>query len=219
MWRGRSRSCGTASVADLFRHGPELRARLERTLARLDDAHVGQVAAPPIGARAAVAITLVPGSDGGCELFVILRAARLRRHSAQYGLPGGRIEPGETVPGTARRELAEELAIEVPPEGVIGQLPPVDTISGFRIVPVVLWVDGPVVPIPDDVEVEECYRLPLAELATARVHRLGGGLPVLGTVIFAPTGSILQSFRDIALDGIEHAPSDGEVSAPPFTWS
>jgi 8-oxo-dGTP pyrophosphatase MutT (NUDIX family) len=208
-----------AGAGDPFPHGPELRAHLERELARLPGAAVSDAGVDDTAARAAVAITVVPGEGGRAELFVILRAAGLRRHASQYGLPGGRIEPGERVTVTARRELEEELAVSVPDAGVLGRLPGVDTRSGFRIAPVVLWVDEPVEPVLDPIEVEELYRLPLSELATARVHRLGGGLPILGTVVFAPTGEILRTFRDLLLARDDVEVEDGDLAEPPFTWS
>lgn len=205
-------------MTDPFPHGPELRAHLERELARHPRAGAGDLGADDGSARAAVAITLAPGEGGRAELFVILRSAGLRRHASQYGLPGGRIEPGERVPEAARRELAEELGIDVASEDVLGRLPRVATRSGFTIAPVVLWVGEPVDPVLDPVEVEELYRLPLSQLATARVHQLGGGLPILGTVIFAPTGEILRTFRDLLLAGTGDVPRDGALSEPPFTW-
>jgi 8-oxo-dGTP pyrophosphatase MutT (NUDIX family) len=201
-------------------HGPQLRSQLSDALTHGAERGARELAAQGERARAAVALTVVSGEDGEAQVLVILRAAKLRRHAAQYGLPGGRIEVGEGIAETARRELEEELSIAVPPGGVLGGMPVVASRSGFKIAPVVLWVDQPVEPIPDPVEVQEVYRLPLSELATARVHRLGGGLPVLGTVIFAPTGEILRAFRDLVLasSGSQAAPDDGPLSEPPFTW-
>jgi 8-oxo-dGTP pyrophosphatase MutT (NUDIX family) len=203
-----------------FPHGPQLRSQLADTLTHGAERGARELAAQAERARAAVALTVVAGEGGEAEILVILRAAKLRRHAAQYGLPGGRIEAGEGIAETARRELAEELAIDVAAEDVLGGMPVVASRSGFKIAPVVLWVDHPVEPVPDPVEVQDVYRLPLAELAAARVHRLGGGLPVLGTVIFAPTGEILRAFRDLVLAGAGAGtlPDDGVLSEPPFTW-
>jgi 8-oxo-dGTP pyrophosphatase MutT (NUDIX family) len=200
-------------------HGPRLRTQLSDALTHGAERGAAELATQAERARAAVALTVVAGEDEEAEVLVILRATKLRRHAAQYGLPGGRIEAGEGIAETARRELEEELAIDVPPEGVLGGMPVVASRSGFKIAPVVLWVDQPVEPVPDAVEVQEVYRLPLGELAAARVHRLGGGLPVLGTVIFAPTGEILRAFRDLVLARSGSRPlRDGPLSEPPFTW-
>ena len=204
----------TGNPTDRFLHGSALRAGLVEGLAERSDA-AAPATADDERAQAAVALTVVRGDDGCAELLVIMRAASLRRHASQFGLPGGRIEPGERIAATARRELAEELGVAVPAEDVLGGLPAVESISGFRIAPVVLWVEDPIEPVPDPVEVQDWYRLPLAQLARARVHPLGGGLPVLGTVIFAPTGAILQSFRDLLLP--TGPPQEGELAEPPFT--
>ena len=41
------------------------------------------------------------------------RAARLRRHEGALGIPGGKLERGETAEDACRRELAEELKVRI----------------------------------------------------------------------------------------------------------
>jgi len=63
----------------------------------------------------------------------------MRAHAGQWALPGGRSEPGEDAVATARRELAEEVGLDLPPTDVLGELDEYGTRSGYVMTPVVLW--------------------------------------------------------------------------------
>jgi 8-oxo-dGTP pyrophosphatase MutT (NUDIX family) len=202
-------------------HGPALRARLAANLAPESPGPPTPtnpgLPAPPTPRRvAAVAITLVPGTSGHAELLVIMRASGLRDHGGQFGLPGGRLEDGEEAVTAARRELREELAVTLGAETLIGRLPAMTTTSGYRIHPIVLWSETPVAEVPAPDEVAEVFRLSLPELDTGAARaRDHGSLPVLGTVIFAPTGEILRHFRERAMHGRD--PGEG-LAEPRFAW-
>jgi 8-oxo-dGTP pyrophosphatase MutT (NUDIX family) len=197
-------------------HGPALRERLDTNL-RLTERIVGPVPDPDRDVReAAVAIVLLPGADGHAELPVIMRNSSLRNHAGQFGLPGGRIEAGETPEVAARRELHEELGVRIPADGVVGRLAAADTRSGYRIHPVVLFCDREVTLRPDAVEVAEVHRITLDAVDHAVEHDAAmDALAVLGTVIFAPTGEILRRFRELGLHGRQPGPGWPE---PRFTW-
>ena len=197
-------------------HGAALRARLDTNLG-LTERIVGPVPDPAREVReAAVAIVLLPGEGGHAELPVIMRNSSLRNHAGQFGLPGGRIEAGESPEVAARRELHEELGVRIPASGVVGRLAAADTTSGYRIHPIVLFGDDPVTLSPDPAEVAEVHRITIDEVDDAVEHDAAvGALAVLGTVIYAPTGEILRRFRELGLHGRQ--PGSG-WSEPRFTW-
>ena len=66
--------------------------------------------------RTARAILL---DDAGCVLLIRFVAMRDRDSFAFWATPGGTVEPGETDFDAAKRELREELAVELPLSGPI----------------------------------------------------------------------------------------------------
>src|SRR5688572_19220716 len=48
------------------------------------------------------------GTPRGPVAFVLVRSAQLRDHAGELGFPGGKVEPGESLPGAALREVEEE---------------------------------------------------------------------------------------------------------------
>ena len=174
---------------------------------------------------AAVALALL-ADEAGEPCFVLTRRARgLRSHGGQWALPGGRLDPGETPPMAALRELAEEVGLALPPASVLGLLDDYPTRSGYTITPVVVWTDTESDLAPNPQEVAAVYRVPLAELERPDVPRLRQipesvrpviSIPLLGTQIHAPTAAILYQLREVAVRG--RATRVAEFEQPVFAW-
>ena len=71
-------------------------------------------------------------------LILTVRSGAMASHPGQVALPGGGINTGDAFPiGTALREAQEETGIDPASVEVLGLMRRFDTISGYRIVPVV----------------------------------------------------------------------------------
>lgn len=99
----------------------------------------------------------------GFELYFTQRTLKLKNHAGQISFPGGRVDQNDADPiAAALREAHEEIGLR--PEGlnVLGVLDSYDTITGFRVTPVVAIVEQPfeLVLAPD--EVESVFSVPLS---------------------------------------------------------
>ena len=167
----------------------------------------------------------VAGTAGGAAVLLTRRAARLRAHAGQWALPGGRVDVDEEPLDAARRELLEELALDLPASALLGVLDDYPTRSGYVITPFVLWggADPPMTPQPD--EVLSVHRIAIRELCRADSPRFITipesdrpvvQLPIGGDLIHAPTAAVLLQFRRVAVEGILERVA--EYEQPVFAW-
>jgi 8-oxo-dGTP pyrophosphatase MutT (NUDIX family) len=97
------------------------------------------------------------------ELVLTRRADHLPQHPGQISFPGGAAEDDDrSAVQTALREAHEEIGL--PPEAAepIGFLDRMDTISDYRVLPVVAMVAAPVTWVLDDREVAEVFTVPIS---------------------------------------------------------
>ncbi|MGH3752585.1 MAG: NUDIX domain-containing protein [Pseudonocardiaceae bacterium] len=155
--------------------------------------------------RAAVAISVVTGGSGPA----VLLTRRIAAPREQYVLPGRRLDPRESAPDAARRALAEEAGMRLPPESVLGQLDDYPARSGLVITPVVAWAGAPhrreaaqetsVLAVPfADLDVEPVF------VASSESGRPVIRLPLHGEWLHAPTAAVLYQFREVVL---QHRPT------------
>ena len=113
---------------------------------------------------AAVLVPLVNRDEGLMVLFTE-RSLDLPDHPGQISFPGGRIEPEDRDPGVAAlREAQEEVGLAHDRVTLLGQLAEYETVTGYRVTPVVGWVEPPFAVTPDPIEVADVFEVPLAFL-------------------------------------------------------
>jgi 8-oxo-dGTP pyrophosphatase MutT (NUDIX family) len=167
------------------------------------DTHV--VALPP-DARvmlAAVLVPLVPREDD-VQVLLTQRTAHLKDHPSQISFPGGRVEGGDQDRvETALREAEEEIGLARERVTILGSLPDYDMPSGFRISPIVGWIEPPFLLKLDPVEVAAAFEVPLSYLLDPTNHEyrryeFNGrvrdylAMPYQGRYIWGATAGILQ---------------------------
>ncbi|MEW5941152.1 MAG: CoA pyrophosphatase [Chloroflexota bacterium] len=115
--------------------------------------------------RAAVLVPLLR-VDGEWRLLFTRRTDRVESHKSQVSFPGGACDEGETTPEqTALREAEEEIGLRPESVRVLGRLRPMDTISFYRVTPVVGVIPWPTVFRPAEHEVARIFTMPLEWLA------------------------------------------------------
>ena len=159
---------------------------------------------------AAVAVVLLPDDEGSGCFLLTKRAPTLRSHTGQWALPGGRIDAGESAEQAALRELDEEVGLKLGAGTLLGFLDDYPTRSGFVITPVVFWAEDPGTLAPNPAEVARVHLVPLEVLDAPGVPRFVSipesdrpviQLPILGSLIHAPTAAVIYQMREVVSHG------------------
>jgi 8-oxo-dGTP pyrophosphatase MutT (NUDIX family) len=158
------------------------------------------------GTRVLDAAVLVPliHREGGLHLLLTQRTPHLDAHAGQISFPGGRVEAGDASrEETALRETEEEIGLPRGAVSLLGRLPEYAIPSGFRITPVVGWVEPPFTLKPDPFEVAEVFEVPLEHFLDASNyqrreyhfrgrHRHYMAVPYQGRYIWGATAGMLH---------------------------
>lgn len=169
-----------------------------------EDVHVSAI---PPGARVTEAAVMVPIVNRPEALQVLLtqRTAHLSDHAGQISFPGGRVELDDASrEETALRETEEEIGLSRTRITVVGRLPQYEIPSGFRVTPIVGWVEPPFELALDAFEVACAFEAPLAhfldpkryerrEYRFRERHRHYMAIPYQGRYIWGATAGMLYS--------------------------
>jgi 8-oxo-dGTP pyrophosphatase MutT (NUDIX family) len=191
-----------------------LRARLTEPLPGLDAQRLmapvprtgWRPAELPAQARRAAALALLYPWNGEAHLALTLRSAHLPNHGGQVSLPGGAVEPDESIEATAIREAVEEVGIDPAAVEILGRLTPLHIpVSGFVLHPVVGTAGVRPTFIPSAHEVARVIDVPLAVLCDPLTIRLRQRLHegrhyeipyfmIDGDVVWGATAMVLSEF-------------------------
>ncbi len=118
----------------------------------------GNVSRP--GRTAAVLVPILDKPEP--EILLTVRSELLPHHPGQVSFPGGAVDHTDrSAIATALREAEEEIGLDFSQVSPLGFLDRLDTISDYRVLPVVGLVKPSFVWHPDHREVSEVFTVPL----------------------------------------------------------
>jgi 8-oxo-dGTP pyrophosphatase MutT (NUDIX family) len=165
-----------------------------------------RAAVPAMRVPAAVLVPLVE-RDRGMTVLLTQRAATLKDHAGQISFPGGRIEPEDADAWRAAlREAHEEIGLQENFVEFAGYLPDHWVGTGFRVTPVVGFVNPGYELRIATAEVHDVFEVPLDFILDAanhisRTRELGGvklevyDIPYGDRNIWGATAGMLLTLR------------------------
>jgi 8-oxo-dGTP pyrophosphatase MutT (NUDIX family) len=171
-------------------------------------------------ARRVPAAVLVPLVERETGLTVLLtqRAETLKDHAGQISFPGGRIEPeDQDAWHAALREAYEEIGLSANLVEFAGYLPDHHVITGFRVTPVVGFVNPDYQLRIAKAEVHDVFEVPLDFILDAANHKsrqreLGGvtievhDIPYGERNIWGATAGMLMTLRRMLQSRVGKSP-------------
>jgi 8-oxo-dGTP pyrophosphatase MutT (NUDIX family) len=141
-----------------------------RMAPRLSTGPEPRVASPDL--RQAAALLLIYPHQDAWHVPLTVRGSRLRHHTGQVSLPGGRIDPGESVEEAALREAQEEVAVDPALVEILGRLTPLPIAASGHLLHTVVGVSlqRPAFRVAEP-EVERLLEVPVARLREPDVVR------------------------------------------------
>ncbi len=157
---------------------------------------------------AAVLIAVTPDE----RIVLTKRSPRLKHHPGQIALPGGKQDPGDaTLTDAALREAEEEVGLRRDAVEVLGEMPAHETVTSFRVTPILGLIRADFSPVPEAGEVAEVFMVPLAYVLDPANYRIEGRIwrgqrrdyfivPYGPYYIWGATARILRGLADRVAD-------------------
>tara|TARA_B100000795_G_C22757966_1_gene422342 strand:+ start:725 stop:1354 length:630 start_codon:yes stop_codon:yes gene_type:complete len=141
------------------------------------------------------------------QLFLTRRSEQLKQHSGQIAFPGGKVEKGEDFTAAGIREAREEVGLEDSDFNFCGYLDTYETGTGYRILPVVVFIQPKFIPKIDKSEVAETFEVPFEFLMNEKNHQLQSGewkgavrkyytMPYEGYKIWGATAGMIRNLYE-----------------------
>lgn len=146
---------------------PRLRQALTRPGRSSSDFDLNPDTVVPAGRKLRAAGVLVPISIVRDVPQVILtkRSSSLQHHPGQIAFPGGKQDESDLdVTATALREAKEEIGLPSHMAEVLGLMPEHETVTSFKVTPVVAILREEFSVLPEPGEVEEVFSVPLSHV-------------------------------------------------------
>jgi 8-oxo-dGTP pyrophosphatase MutT (NUDIX family) len=164
-----------------------------------------------VGITAAGVLVALVNRVEGLHVVFTQRTDHLSDHAGQISFPGGRAEAHDAdIIHTALREAKEEIGLAREQVEILGTLPDYFTVTGYRVTPVVGWLEAPVSFTPDPFEVAEVFEVPLTFFLDAANHqrhslmrdgreRFFYAMPYNGRYIWGATAGMLVSLQQVLM--------------------
>jgi 8-oxo-dGTP pyrophosphatase MutT (NUDIX family) len=145
---------------------------VEKTPAPVSDHDLNGGRRDPLALTPAAVLVPLVERPSGLHVLLTQRTEHLYDHAGQVSFPGGRAESGDaSLVETALRETREEIGLAEDHIEVVGYLDDYETITGFRVTPVVSFVTGGFTLALDTFEVAEAFEVPLSYILDPANHQ------------------------------------------------
>ena len=125
--------------------------------------------------RPAAVLVPVTTISGQAEVILTMRSSALKHHPGQIAFPGGKKDDADLdLADTALREAEEEIGLPREIVSILGEMPCHETVTGFRVTPMVAHVGGAFDARPEVGEVAEVFRVPLTHFAGPERFQIQG---------------------------------------------
>ena len=160
---------------------------------------------------AAVLIPIVH-RHGSLSILLTKRTTHLKHHAGQVSFPGGRVsEEDNGRQFTALRETEEEIGLRLDESSLIGKLPEYDIRTGFRVTPIVGWIESPFDCTIDPDEVESIFEVPMELVLGLENYEMSSNfsglelryyhrLPYQGYEIWGATAGMLRNLATALIE-------------------